>query len=379
MSKPKRNVKKIVPVVLAIIILLGACFTFVGVYAKHELNKPKFTLPDATLASKSELPKSKAETVAYVKELYNAAVQADDVEGSWHTDAKLKDYDEGITASLSDADREIIAYIWEHADENDRVKNLYPKESGVLKCGGKGVYRFDVTDAQVLDYTAERGRYNDDNVYIDDDYYFITLNVDPATVDAAAIPQGDTYHGFEEIFAPAFTVESPAFEVKSVTMKFKIARTFDEIVSLEITRDYKIKAQLHLTDAYAGLLASPVEAVELPYQSTEKVSFKYYGAHFTKACIAVNPGDMEALPAAVRVNDASTKAEQSPPGENEFYLSFVPSDPEVLKIDGDGVMSVNGASDQPVTVTMTLEYGGHTYTDELTVYITELEVATDNG
>ena len=379
MSTPKRNVKKIVPIVLAIILLMGLCFTCVGLYAKHELTKPKYAMPDATLESKSELPKNKAEALAYVKELYNAAVNADDVEGSWHTDAKLKDYDEGITASLSDADREIVAYIWEHADENDQVKNLYPKADNVLQCVEEGVYRFNVTDADVLDYTAERGRYDDDDKYVDDDYYFITLNVDPASVDAAAISQGEVYGKFAEVLAPAFNVQDPVFEVKSVAMKFKIARAFNEISSLEITRAYKIKARLLLTEAYAGLLASPDETVELPYQATEKVSFKYYGAHFTKTCIVVNPGDMEALPAAVRVNDAATKAEQSPPGEGEFRLSFVPSDPDVIKIDDDGVMSVNGTSEQPVTVTMTLEYDGHTYTDELTVYITELEVATENG
>ena len=40
-------------------------------------------------------------------------------------------------------------------------------------------------------------------------------------------------------------------------------------------------------------------------------------------------------------------------------------------------MTVIGTQKEPVTVTTVLEYDGHTYTDKLIVYATELEVKTD--
>ena len=40
-------------------------------------------------------------------------------------------------------------------------------------------------------------------------------------------------------------------------------------------------------------------------------------------------------------------------------------------------MEVVSTQTEPVTVTAVLEYNGHTYTDKLDVYATELEVKTD--
>ena len=78
---------------------------------------------------------------------------------------------------------------------------------------------------------------------------------------------------------------------------------------------------------------------------------------------------MKALPASVTVNSEATK--------DDFKLTFTPSDREAVSIDEDGVMTVNVNGEKTVTVKMTLEYDGHTYTDDLTVYITEKEVSTD--
>ena len=40
-------------------------------------------------------------------------------------------------------------------------------------------------------------------------------------------------------------------------------------------------------------------------------------------------------------------------------------------------MTVEENYDEPVIVTMTLEYDGHVYTDQLTVYITEMELEAE--
>ena len=46
MSQPMSKKKSIVLVALAIILLLGICFATLAVYAKKELNKPKFKMPE---------------------------------------------------------------------------------------------------------------------------------------------------------------------------------------------------------------------------------------------------------------------------------------------------------------------------------------------
>lgn len=375
MSKPMQKKTKLVLIILVVFLLLGACFGAVALYAHHELTKPRFELTGAERLPVRELPTEIEDAVSYVGELYQKAVAADDVEVSWHTDAKLKDYAEAWDAPFSEKDLNVMAYILEHADENDknRVKSLYPDVGSVLKAENEGVYVFDLKPELVLDLAARRGRYNDKNEYIDDDYYFIDLTVDPAYIDTAAIQQSDIYANFVKEFLDALSVKKIDFEVTGVKFSFKINHRYNELDSLNITRSYRVTADITLLGDYAALLPEgETDAhVILPYEATEKINFKYYGAYFTTHCIAVKKGDMQALPARVTVKD---KEEQ----EN-FTLSFVPSDESMLKIDADGVMSVLKYTDTPLTVTMTLDYHDHTYTDTLTVYITELEVATEDG
>jgi len=367
MSKPMNKTTKRVLIGLAVIVLLAACFVSVSLYAKHEMSKPTFELPDTTLSSASELPEVKEEVVRYVLELYETAISADDVEASWHTDAKLKDYDEDISTPFSDADNEIILYIREHA--GDAIKELYPQADKLTLSKNEGVFIPDITSADVLDFSAERGRYNDDNVYVDDDYYFITLKISPDVINADEIPESEIYGKFVERFASAFTVENAEFEVKSVTMSFKVFRPLDQLSSLEVTRSYRVKADIELTDTFRALSSDGKAQVELPYESTEKISFKHYGAYFAQSCVVHNKGDMNALPAKVTVKEEATA--------DDYELSFSVSEDGYVEIDSDGVMTVNDISENPLTVTMTLKFNGHTYTDDLLVYLTQLEVATD--
>ncbi|MBQ7638163.1 MAG: hypothetical protein IJS90_04605 [Clostridia bacterium] len=373
MSERKKNRKQGLLIALAVVLLVGTCFTCVGLYAKKELSKPKFTPPDATLDSARDLPESKADVLAYVQELYYAAAASENVEISWHTDAKLKDYDKDIMASVDDKDLEIFKYIREHANDDGKITDMYSKADNVVKAENEGLYKLDITEDQILEFSAERGRTDDKGNYVDDDLYFINFTVDPSVIDAASIPDGEIYKKFAEAFSPAFSVDDVEFEVTGVTMSFKIARAWDELKSLEIKRSYLIKSNLTLTDDYSAMAAEGEKGISaaLPYESTEKISFRYYGAHFTGKSIVNNPGDMQALPADVRV-----KTDASP---DEFSLKFDVSEDGVLKIDEDGVMTVLKAVDDPVTITMTLDYNGKTYTDDLLVYITEMEVATENG
>ncbi|MBQ6421389.1 MAG: hypothetical protein IJK02_09980 [Clostridia bacterium] len=402
MKKPMNKVTKRILIALLAIVLLGSCFTFVGLYAHNELTKPRFKLENAKLEpvhpltvtetstvtndtgrnerkteyiSDAEKQKLLPDTFNYVADLYKKAVAADNVETSWHTDAKLKDYSEAPSTPFPEKDVEIMQYILEHADENDknRVKSLYPQADKVLSADKKGVYAFDLTLEDVTDISVRRGSYNDKNEYENDEYYFVDLTVDPSYIDASSIPGSEVYRHFEEAFASALTADKVSFEVTGVKFAFKIDHRFNELASLEITRSYRVTADVTLTDSFAALQAdgSGKAHVELPYEATEKIGFRYYGAYFTANCVAETKGDMQALPARVNVKDEEAK-------EN-FSLTFEASDPSVVKIDEDGVMTVLECTDDPVTVTMTLTYKGHTYTDDLTVFITELEVETSDG
>ena len=382
MSEPKKNPKKKFLIVLVFILLIGACFGGVAIYMNIELNKPKFKLGDTELPSVTALPASKTEAYEYVKGLYEAAVSSDAVECSWHTEAKLKDYGDPLVAPFSDADKDLILYIWEHAEDDDKAqfRSLYPSGEKVGKSAENGIFGFDITEAQVLDFSATQGRKDDDGNDVELDYYFITLSVDPAVIDPASVTEGEPYKKMLEKFSSALTVNKADVTVKSVSMTFKVARYYDELASFEITRAYGVKADVTFTDAYAALAeGGPQAQIELPYQTTEKIGFKYYGAHFTQTTDARQVDDMRALPVRVNVKDNASRENGDYTLDIKAYNGDKDVTGDIVSIDDDGVLTVNKACSDPLTLKMKLLYEGHEYKSEMTLYITELEVETGNG
>ena len=367
MSHNNANRKTILFGALIIAVLIGICFFCVTLYAKKEISKPKFTMPELPAQpSVTALPTDKDEAYAYVQRLYDAALAADDVEGSWHTDVRL---DGEWELPFAEPDAAAIRYIRDHAAE--KIAPLYPSVSDVLLKDAPDVPLLGITVQDVLDFTAEQGHPQDDGTVKDDDRYFITLIVDPKSADAKAMAESEVCGKIAEELSPVAALSDTQIEPQSITMRFTIDRVSDQLLSCEIERDLLVTTNVRLTDDAAALLRAREAAITLPYGTTLHMDIKHFGARFLERAIAVNPGDMKALPAEVKVDAAATKA--------DYTLTFTPSVANVVSFDEDGVMNVDQVCKDPVTITMTLEYDGHTYTDELIVYITEWEVATNVG
>ena len=365
MSQSNKNKRNIILIVLIVTVLIGACFGTVTIYAKKQLSKPKFVMPEQPAAqSATELPQEKAAICSYVNGLYSAAVSADDVEGSFNTSVNL---DEDIKAELKDADLSLLNYI--RGNASGKISEFYPSAANVLMTEAEDFPAFEATPASVTEFTAEQGHTDEAGNVSDDAYYFITLTVDPASVDTSALTEGDVYKKIEETLAPAASLENVEITAESRTVSIKIDRVADRILTVDISTVYSVKADASFTDDYKALASGESVEFTMPYKTNEHIGFSCYGATFTQPAMAVKKGDMKALPASVTVNSEATK--------EDYKLTFEPSDKSAVSIDEDGVMTVNADGEKEITVTMTLEYDGHTYTDDLTVYITGMEVATD--
>lgn len=366
MSKEKKNRKTILLGALVVVVLIGICFFCVAIYAKKEINKPKFVLPDQPeLPSVSALPTDKDAAFAYVSRLFNAALAADDTEGSWHTDVRL---DGEWETPFSDADEAVLLHIRDNA--GGQIAAFYPSVSDAVLHETTDKPHLNVGQP-ILDYTAEQGHLQDDGTVQDADKYFITLTVDPKSADTDAMLHSEVFGKITEELSSVAALSDTKIEVQSITARFTVDRVTDHLLSAEIERNFLVTTQIRLTDDAAALLPAREAEITLPYGTTEHIDFRYYGVRFQERAIAVQPDDMKALPADITVNSAATK--------EDYKLTFTPSVADVLSFDADGVMTVNALCDEPVNVTMTLDYDGHTYTDELIVYITEWEVASDVG
>ena len=101
----------------------------------------------------------------------------------------------------------------------------------------------------------------------------------------------------------------------------------------------------------------------------DNINFHHYCLRFYEKQLVAKPDDIKALPLDVMVHSTATK--------EDYTLTFDATDPDAISIDDTGVMTVHAAREEAITITATLEYDGHSYSDTLTLYVTELEVKRD--
>ena len=105
------------------------------------------------------------------------------------------------------------------------------------------------------------------------------------------------------------------------------------------------------------------------------------GVRFWEESYEMPAGTTHVLPAEVRV-PINEQAEHK--DEEEYDIHFEISDPDALTLDFDRdgkdlYATAVKKTDQPVIVKMIMDCGGHTYTDEIEVKITEGTEANGNG
>lgn len=366
MSKGKKNRKAVVVGILLGVLILGICFGSVTLYARNEINKPKFHIPESDEPTLLDRLTDKNDAFTYAMQLYTAAIEADDTEGSWKTDVRKLDND--WQTPFSKADEAIFSSIRKNA--GSQLSSLYPKADNVRLRDTTEIPQIDKQAEDVLDFSVMIGRENDKKEIVDTDRYFLTLTFDPQSENVKAITDSEIFRNIVKELSPVVTLSDTQIDAESITACFEIEVINEKLLSVEIKRDLQICTTVRAVDSAETLLAEREGRIVMPYGTTQKISFLHYGAHFTEHAIAVEPKDVKALPAKVSINKEATKA--------DYTLTFSASDPESLSFDTDGVMTVGkNTVDEPVIVTMTLEYEGHTYTDTLTVYVTEWEVEAD--
>ena len=367
MAKEKKPMKKGLKVFLGILIatlVVALCMGAVWLYLIHEKNKPVFVPPEIDpIPSATELPADGAEGAAYLERLYAAMLEADDVEGAWKTDVHIG----AMTTSLKEADKAVVQYIAEQSCGS--ISALYPAASEVVMANIEDAPAFALPAESVTDYKASQGVLNEEEEEDDTASYYLDFTCTPTEIDPADVQAGEVYQKLTDMLKTELTVESFDLKANSETVHAHTDRINDDLLDLKITKDYTIKAKVRLVGDSAALSDDGLVEAEIPYQTVQTIKFSHYGLRFMEQQIAVRESDLKALPMNVTVHSSATK--------EDYKLTFDISDPDALSVDDTGVMSVHAAREEAITITATLEYDGHVYSDTITVYVTELEVKKD--
>ena len=352
MKQPMKKTTKIILGLLLAALLIGVCFSSVTLYVKRELGKPTFTLPDETPQYTCEAPADAAEAADCAARLFAAAQEADDTLVDLHTDVSLEgDWQTPFSA----ADAQTLQYIAEEAAAG--IAALYPSVSGAA-ASQTALLLPVIRAADVLSFSAET----------DETRLVLTLQTDPDSVDAQALLQSEVCTQIVGTLSDALTVERAEIVPVSASVRMEIDRFSDRLLTAEVQNAYRVHATVRLAEGYRALSAQETVEITLPYETVRHMTLTHFGARFTERAIAVNPGDRKTLPVEVTVREDAS--------EDDYTLVFTSSAPDVLTFDSDGMTTVERLADEPVTVTMTLRYDGHVYTDTLTVYVTQWEVSS---
>jgi len=358
-KKPMKKGFKVFLGTVVVILVIALCFGSIALYLKHEQAKPVFTPPELEpQKSVTELPESAVEATAYIDRLYQTMTTADDVEGDWHTDVLLGE----VTTPLADADNALVQFVREKAP--GQIASFYPNAAELVMADVEDAPTFYIDPAKVLEFDAHQGEITEDKD--DSTHYYLDFTLTPDDVDVNAVKAGEVYQRIAETLSPALTIEALEITLTGETVNCVVDRLSDDLQSVRITKNYEIKAALQFGVDYAALVDGGKAEVAFPYTTVENINFNHYKLRFSQKQLVAKPDDIKALPLDVMVHSTATK--------EDYTLTYEVSDSEALSIDETGVMTIHAARDEAITITATLNYDGHTYSDTLTLYITELEV-----
>ena len=361
-KKTMKRGTKIFLGVVGVILAVALCFGCIYLYLRHEQQKPIFEEPELEpQASLTELPTAPEEAAAYIDRLYQAMTTADDVEGDWRTDISIGD----ITTPFAAADNALVQYFRGQAP--GKIAAFYPNAAEVVMADVTDAPVFTIDPGKVLEYASYQGEITEDND--DSVHYYLDFTMTPDVVDTEAVKAGDVYKQIAETLSSAMTIDALEIIPVDETVNCKVDRLSDDLLNVKITKNYRIQATVTLGDDFAALSEGGKADVEFPYATVEYINFHHYGLRFYEKQLVAKPDDIKALPMDVTVHSTATK--------EDYTLTFDATDPDAISIDDTGVMTVHAAREEAITITATLNYDGHVYSDTLTLYVTELEVKRD--
>ncbi len=370
MSKKKRNLL----IIAGLVLLIAICSVSLYFYAKKEINKPKFIVPENKKSSAVEIPNSPSGILSYVEELY-AKSFTDEVCVSKTVSLSIPD--DSVKSELPEADNKIALMVKDQY--LNYLDSLYKKYEDVIgnKVENIRPLEFDVGDINGNVVMTE-GKTDDNGNITDEDYYFFDVPVkgldypvfddtSPRQYKSFGIDENrHVYDDLKKEVKDLGTVSSDHFEITSAGISGKIDKVRNKLHNLSISHTYRCCFSFQFDNEYTSL--GNID-FELTYIVTENYTFNWYGAYFSDNFYYINTGDEKALPLNVNV------------GEGKYKLKLKSSDDSKVKVDSDGVIDALAVTDKdkPVVIDMSFEYNGYKYSDKCYITVTDLEISETEG
>jgi uncharacterized protein YjdB len=196
---------------------------------------------------------------------------------------------------------------------------------------------------------------DDEGNLVDADYYFLTFSVDGKTVNDAKSKTAfyadeglDVEGQVKASLSTDCNITFKKSEPSEYVIKAKINRFTDEIVNIEVRRNFNINADLEFLN---NMSVFGKKNVDFKFSITEIYDYKYAGVSFASDNFQAEAGDEISLTVNAVIED-----------ESEYQVKFISSDESVATVDEMGYVQI--LKEEPVVITVELRYLGEIFTDK---------------
>ncbi len=342
----KNTLTKILIVFLALMFTAGVVFGGIQVLSAEGQMPPEEVYKE----SRTELPKSKAEMIAYLNACIDFAI-TEKAKLDVKTEISIEDESisfgengdmlaksliyakESILGELSkqypaasvDFGKDFSAELWNLQFEGALIERNESKEDG-------DKYAFKIM------FANENNPFGMDGI--------VNKSFHMAEAELVLNYLWESYKGFTEI--ENVKVICTGLEIDSA-----VNRLTDKINNVTYSKKLTVEADI----TFSG---------ELSAAGTRKMTFTLQektGFNFTWANLALSPKTLEMEKGDIKVVSAQITA------SGDIKAKWSSSNPEVAEVDSDGYVKGRSVSTEPVVITAEFEFLGKTYTDTCEVYV----------
>lgn len=310
-------------------------------------------------SSKTVLQNDSKALTEYILKLTQYSNKNKFVKADFHTEVGIDDSSVKINGDSSDT--KLFVYVKNKVISS--IDAIYGEDAkGIFGTVCSNMPLIDLSELSFLDCKYSQGQadengnpvLDDEGNLVDADYYFFSFTVDGSSVIDAkgkkafyANEELDVEKGIKEALLPDCNINFNEIKPLEYVISAKVNRFTDELVSVEIQRNFYVNAEM---DFLNNLSAFGKKNVELTYTVKEIYDYKYAGIKFAENSFKAEAGDELSLTVNAVIED-----------ESDYKVTFISSDESVAAVDEMGYVQVLKA--EPVTITVELSYLGETFTD----------------
>ncbi len=271
----------------------------------------------------------------------------------------------GYTADHGENGTAVMDYIKD--DILSVLNTLYPENSkGLFGTKPERIPVLYLTAADLSEAECVVGQTDDEGNLKDENYYFTTLklNADGAYADiksnaAQTFRLESTQAVIDKMkteFAEIYEADSVTLKAEDFTVKLKTLRENDRISSVTLERSCRVTVK---GEWIGKLSVFGTNEMTFTVKITDTYNYRYAGISFNSDEITVEPDSNDtALSVTAVMND-----------DEDYTVTFASADESRVTVDELGYIKGLKADTEPVTVTVTLQYMGNTFTDTCKVWV----------